>query len=216
MVLASSVLAWSAAADGRPLSLAALALLLAVTLAVVHADEPGNEAIVLASFGLAAVAGHVCGRREREGSEALATAERLRSEHERVAEAAVREERLRLARELHDVASHAIGAMVLQAGAALALRERDAGRRPRRRARRAGAGAEAMSELASCSGCWTPAPSARPGWPRRTPIGDLRRRGRRARGRMRAAACRSSVTAPGRRRPTPCSSPPPTAWCRRR
>jgi signal transduction histidine kinase len=152
MVLASGVLAWSAAADGRPHSLAALAVLLAVTLAVIHTDARGNEAIVLASFALAATAGHVWGRREREGSEALAAAARLRSEHERVAEAAVREERLRLARELHDVASHAIGAMVMQAGAALALRERDAA--AARAAVRAvqDAGTEAMSELAMLFG----------------------------------------------------------------
>jgi signal transduction histidine kinase len=152
MVLASGVLAWSAAADGRPRSLAALAVLLVVTLAVIHVDSPGNEAIVVASFALAAVAGHVWGRREREGSEALATAARLRSEHERVKEAAVREERLRLARELHDVASHAIGAMVMQAGAALALRERDeAAARAAVRAVQ-DAGTEATSELAMLFG----------------------------------------------------------------
>jgi signal transduction histidine kinase len=152
MVLASGVLAWSAAADGRPRSLAALAVLLAVTLVVVRMDSRGNEPIVVASFALTAAAGHVWGRREREGSQALAAAARLRSEHERVAEAAVREERLRLARELHDVASHAIGAMVMQAGAALALRERDAA--AARVAVRAvqDAGTEAMSELAMLFG----------------------------------------------------------------
>ncbi len=148
MVVASGVLAWAAAADGRTRSLAALAALLAVTLVVVHLDSPGNEAIVAASFALTAFAGHVWGRREREGSHALATAERLRSEHERVAERAVREERLRLARELHDVASHAIGAMVMQAGAALALRGRDpAAARAAVRAVQ-DAGREATSELA--------------------------------------------------------------------
>ena len=152
MLLASGVLAWSAAADGRPLSLAALAVLLAVTLAVIHADSPDNVALFAASFALAAGAGHVWGRREREGSEALASAARLRSEHERVTEAAVREERLRLARELHDVASHAIGAMVMQAGAALALRERDeAAARAAVRAVQ-DAGTEAMSELAMLFG----------------------------------------------------------------
>lgn len=152
MVLASGVLAWSAAADGRPTSLAALAALLAVTLAVVQAHSAGNAPIVVASFALTAVAGHVWGRREREGSEALATAARLSSEHARAAEVAVREERLRLARELHDVASHAIGAMVMQAGAALALRDRDAG--AARAAVRAvqDAGTEAMSELAMLFG----------------------------------------------------------------
>ena len=123
--LASGVLAWSAGADGRPRTLAALAVLVVVTLAEVRADSPGNEGILLAAFALTGVAGHAYGRRDREGAAALATANRLRSEHEAAAERAVREERLRLARELHDVASHAVGAMVMQAGAALALRERN-------------------------------------------------------------------------------------------
>jgi signal transduction histidine kinase len=64
----------------------------------------------------------------------------------------VREERLRLARELHDVASHAVGAMVLQAGAALALRERDpGGARAAVRTVQA-AGSEAMAELTTLFG----------------------------------------------------------------
>jgi signal transduction histidine kinase len=84
----------------------------------------------------------------RVSARAVATAERLRSEHERVTEAAVREERLRLARELHDVASHAIGAMVMQAGAALALRDRDPAAAQAAVRAVQSAGTEAMSELA--------------------------------------------------------------------
>ncbi len=146
--LACGVLAWSAGADGRPRTLAALGVLVVVTLLVVRADSPGNEGILLGAFALTGFAGHAYGRRDREGAAALATASRLRSEHEAAAERAVRAERLRLARELHDVASHAVGAMVLQAGAALALRERDAA--AAREALRTvdSAGAEAISELA--------------------------------------------------------------------
>jgi signal transduction histidine kinase len=146
--LASGVLAWAAGADGRPRTLAALATLVVITLVEVRADSPGNEGILLGAFALTGIAGHAYGRRAREGAAALATASRLRSEHEAAAERAVRAERLRLARELHDVASHAVGAMVLQAGAALALRERDAA--AAREALRSvdTAGAEAISELA--------------------------------------------------------------------
>ncbi len=145
---ASGVLAWAAAADARPRALAALVVLGGVTLLVVHLDSPGNEGILLGAMVLPALAGHTWGRRGREGADALAAAARLRLEQERVAEAAVREERLRLARELHDVASHAIGAMMLQAGAALALRERrpEAARAAVRSVQ--AAGTEAMSELA--------------------------------------------------------------------
>jgi signal transduction histidine kinase len=145
--LAAGVLAWSAAADGRARSLVALAVLVAVTFAVARADSPGNEGILLGSFGLTALAGHTWGRRDREGADALSTAERLRAEHEAAAERAVRAERLRLARELHDVASHAVGAMMLQAGAAAALRERDpGGARAAVRTVQA-AGTEALTEL---------------------------------------------------------------------
>lgn len=56
----------------------------------------------------------------------------LRSEHlqariDLAAEEAVRLERLRLARELHDVASHSVGGMVMQAGAASAAIEESPG-----------------------------------------------------------------------------------------
>ena len=146
--LACGVLAWSAGADGRPRTLAALGMLVVVTLLVVRADSPGNEGILLGAFALTGFAGHAYGRRDREGAAALATASRLRSEHEAAAERAVRAERLRLARELHDVASHAVGAMVLQAGAALALRERDAAAAREALRTVESAGAEAISELA--------------------------------------------------------------------
>ena len=145
--LASGVLAWSACEDARPLALLALGVLLAVTLVVVNADSPGNEAILLGAFVLPGLAGRAWGQRGREGQAATAVAARLRFEHEATTERAVRAERLRLARELHDVASHAVGAMVLQAGAALALRERDpdAARAAVRSVQ--AAGAEAMGEL---------------------------------------------------------------------
>jgi signal transduction histidine kinase len=124
-VLACGVLAWSAGSDGRPRALAALAAFVLVTLVAVHEQSPGNEGILLGAAALTGAAGHAWGRRDREGALALADAARLRAEQEAATERAVRAERLRLARELHDVASHAVAAMMLQAGAALALRGRD-------------------------------------------------------------------------------------------
>jgi signal transduction histidine kinase len=101
---------------------AALGVLAAVVLADVHRTAPGNEAITLAAFVLAGLAGHLWASRDRQERAATARAAVLRSEHDAVAARAVREERLRLARELHDVTSHAVGVMVLQAAAAQTLR----------------------------------------------------------------------------------------------
>jgi signal transduction histidine kinase len=50
---------------------------------------------------------------------------RIRLDRERAASDAVAEERARIARELHDVVAHAIGVMVVQAGAARTVIDRD-------------------------------------------------------------------------------------------
>jgi signal transduction histidine kinase len=50
---------------------------------------------------------------------------RLVRDHERAAADAVMQERARIARELHDVVAHAIGVMVVQAGAARTIVDRD-------------------------------------------------------------------------------------------
>jgi signal transduction histidine kinase len=141
------LLAWSATADGRPRGYVALGTFAVVLLLAVQRGHPGNEAMMLAVIGLAATAGHLWAARGREERSATAAAARLRAEHEKVAEMAVRAERLRLARDLHDVVSHAVGVMVLQAGAAAALRTEEPARA--REAVRAvhTAGTQALSEL---------------------------------------------------------------------
>ena len=206
------VLAWWAGADGRPRALFALAVLAAVTLVVVNADSPGNEGILLGALAIDRAAGNAWGRRDREGRAASATAAQLRAEHEAAAERAVRAERLRLARELHDVASHAVGAMVLQAGAALALRERDpAGARAAVRTVQA-AGSEAMAELTTLfglldAGAVGPAGHAAPATER--DLGALAAR-------MRAGGLAVELAGAGGCPPIPHSPPPPTGSSRRR
>lgn len=120
------LLAWAAGADGRPVAIAALVVLAAVTVVVSSLDEPGNEAILIVTLTAAAAGGRFWGTQGRSGDASESTAARLLEERRAAAEIAARAERLCLARELHDVASHAVGVMVLQAGAAVALRERDA------------------------------------------------------------------------------------------
>ena len=117
-VVVAVLLGWAVGADGRRLSWAALAGWVLLVLAEVRLDEPGNEAIVLACVAIGAVPGHLWSAHGSEERSARLTAEELRARHAALVEQAVRVERLRLARELHDVASHAIGVMVLQAGAA--------------------------------------------------------------------------------------------------
>jgi signal transduction histidine kinase len=79
-------------------------------------------------------------------------AETLEREQEQRATAAVEEERRRIARELHDIISHSLGVLVLQAGAAEQVLERDPERaREVRRSSRA-TGQEAIGEMGTLLG----------------------------------------------------------------
>lgn len=146
-IAALGVLSWAASADGRPRALLALGVLAAATIGVEGADLPENIPGYASLFAFTALGGHLLGRRAREGEAAEATATRLRAEQQEATERAARAERLRLARELHDVASHAVGVMVLQAGAALTLRESNPAGARAAVATLQRAGVEAMGEL---------------------------------------------------------------------
>jgi signal transduction histidine kinase len=169
----AALLAWSATTHGHLRDYAALAVFAGVLLLHVHRYDPGNEAILLAVLALAAVAGHLWAARDREERSATAIAARLRAEHQAVAQRAVRAERLRLARELHDVASHGVGVMVLQAGAAAALRPTDPDRaRAAVRAVQA-AGEQALSELEVLFGLLDAGAVGAPGLATAAPVTDL-------------------------------------------
>ncbi len=145
--LAHGLLAWSAAVDGRARARAALVLLAATAVVEAHLGAPGNEGVTVAALALPAVAGHLWAASARVERSAGSEAEALQAAQEAAARRAVQEERLRLARDLHDVVSSAVGVMVLQAGAALAQRDRDPERAARAVSEVRAAGAAALAEL---------------------------------------------------------------------
>jgi signal transduction histidine kinase len=146
-ILVIVLLGWSVGGSTGRWPWTAFTALAALHLGSVWRDNPGNLAITAATFALPLFAGHAWAERDREAVAAHASSEVLLDHRERQIAHAVTEERLRIARELHDVASHAVGVMVLQAGAAQALQ----GTAPER-ARDAlltvdTAGAQALAEL---------------------------------------------------------------------
>ncbi|MDQ2624891.1 MAG: histidine kinase, partial [Actinomycetota bacterium] len=117
--------AWLVATRPSRTAVAALAVLVVAGVGVSTHYGARGIGFVLFVFGAAVLAGLAWGERDRILRAAREEEAVLRARLSEAVAAATRAERLRLARELHDVASHAVGAMVLQAGAASALRPRD-------------------------------------------------------------------------------------------
>jgi len=120
-----ALLAWSAGAVSRRSTWATFVPLAAGTIAWFAVPGPGNVPLAAALLALAAFAGHEWSDHDRAGRVAETRAVKLRADINAGIELARRNERLRIARELHDVTSHAVGVMVLQAAAAQTVRERD-------------------------------------------------------------------------------------------
>lgn len=106
----------------------ALALFLAARVWWLTGTEPGNVPIEIAIVALPLVAGLAWHDRDRAFRQARQRAGELLGMREAAVAEAIAAERLRIARELHDVSSHAVGVMVLQAGAAGAQRAVDPSR----------------------------------------------------------------------------------------
>lgn len=115
------VAVYSAAAYGSPLW---LVVFLAAGIVVVRdANDPYvhsiGDAMFSSTLALLSVLAGVEGRRlQRRGAVLDDRAEQLHQDEQRLAAAAAADERRRIARELHDIISHSLGVMVLQAGAA--------------------------------------------------------------------------------------------------
>ena len=118
------VLAWAAATGTWSGLLAVIALLAGVTLDLGW-YLPVNLPICLVIIGISALGGAAVGRSNRRKASAHDRVVRRSSELTAATGAAVSAERLAVARDLHDVVSHAIAVMVMQAGAANALRGTD-------------------------------------------------------------------------------------------
>lgn len=125
LMIVAVALSWAAGEDGtRRVLLAWFVFTMALGAAVFY-DAPRYLPIYLAlevlPYGAAAVwAGH-----HEVETASLDLAQLRQAEIDAAERAAVSRERLHLARDLHDAASHAVGTMMMQANAARVLRERD-------------------------------------------------------------------------------------------
>src|SRR5215212_9644459 len=137
--------------SGRRL-LAGFALVFAGNAVALTVDDyPSN--VVDVFFGGTVIAGgpillgRVIANRSRLNATLLEKAERLRRDRTDQAEQAAAEERARIANELHDVVAHAMSAMVVQAGGARRLAERNPARARDAFAAVEDTGREALTEI---------------------------------------------------------------------
>lgn len=128
VMLALAMLSWSTGVDGRRAVWVAWLAATGISAVVATLGDPGNAAIQVVLMVLPAGVGHAWSERDREQRSAQAATTQAQSLLDQAVTDAVRAERLRVARELHDVTSHALGVMVLQAGAAAAQRLDDPAR----------------------------------------------------------------------------------------
>ena len=136
-------------AEGRASVAALLCAIVAVAVVALDSDEfvwgdiffPGAFA---AMFWLA---GRAVRSRSRLTAELHEATLRLHEQREAEAEAAVAEERRRIAREMHDVVAHSVSTMVIQAGGARRILARDPGRAVAAAALIERTGREALGEM---------------------------------------------------------------------
>ncbi|WP_167133720.1 sensor histidine kinase [Arthrobacter sedimenti] len=143
-----TVLAWSVAATRQWAGWTGLALLCAVVVWRFYLIQPGAVPLVIAMFVMPALAGQEWRTRDRDRRTAEAQESALAADLYDHIDRGVHSERLRIARELHDVTSNAVGVMVLQASAAQTLHGRDPQGARNALANVESAGEHALTELA--------------------------------------------------------------------
>jgi signal transduction histidine kinase len=114
-------LPWTAMYRHRPVDIIGVVVMLACQIEFALRVAPDELTFVIFTVVAAGVSGHLTARRVTLTRRAAQRSARLTTERAVATERAVRAERLTLARDLHDVVSHAVVLMVVQAGAAEAL-----------------------------------------------------------------------------------------------
>lgn len=143
---------YSVTAHGRWRDAVGAGLVTAVVLALLALQMIPEFGVISAIsnfmiFGTAWVLGYAMRTRARLTEELAARAEAAERTRAEEARRAVEDERVRIARELHDVVAHTVSVMVVQAGAARRIGETDPGAVGPAVARIEQTGREAMTEL---------------------------------------------------------------------
>jgi signal transduction histidine kinase len=149
-VLIALIATYSAGAYGRNLAFtAAVVFAFGVTTGLREgaAEALPDMAWSWVVLGLALGGGLTARRLRGQSQSARRQVQQLRHEQQALAEAAAREERQRIARELHDIISHGVGVMVLQAGAAEQVLDTDLGKAREALQLIRATGQEAITEL---------------------------------------------------------------------
>jgi signal transduction histidine kinase len=114
--------------DGRRAAVGVVLALVAITILMLRVPSvrtADNVPFTVVPISVAFVAGRVLQRRQHRHHELAAHASRLEADRNAQISAALADERARIARELHDIVAHCVSVMVVQAGAAEDLLNRD-------------------------------------------------------------------------------------------
>ena len=150
IALVSGAYMLGARTQGRVLAAGTIALIVALAADAIVEESQTVSALLFFTFfvvGLPVAAGQATRSRAQLADELADRAVALERAREGEAQAAVQEERARIARELHDVVAHDVSVMVVQAAAAKRIVEREPDRAEEAIVSIEGTGREALAEM---------------------------------------------------------------------
>ena len=150
IALVSGAYMLGARTQGRLLAAGTIALIVALAADAIVEESQTVSALLFFTFfvvGLPVAAGQATRSRAQLADELADRAVALERAREGEAQAAVQEERARIARELHDVVAHDVSVMVVQAAAAKRIVEREPDRAEEAIVSIEGTGREALAEM---------------------------------------------------------------------